>query len=284
MSAPDPQEIARELQALGAADASLAQPAGADVAVEPAPAPPQGYWYESRGPLASLLLVLPLLAFYEVGVLLLGPGALRNGADAWLRQFLELIGFGQYFLLPALTCVILLAWQHTSHQSWRISPRLLPAMAVECVLLALALRGLGWLQHRLLAELAAGQPWAKGEPLAPVWAAAGLAERGVFARMVGFVGAGVYEELLFRLMLLPATVAALRACGAPSASARWGAVFLTSLVFSAAHYVGPLGDAWSFYSFSFRLLAGIFFAALFLQRGFGIAAGTHAGYDLLVGL
>jgi hypothetical protein len=61
-------------------------------------------------------------------------------------------------------------------------------------------------------------------------------------------------------------------------------VLLTSLLFSAAHYIGPLGDAFELYSFAFRALAGIFFATLFVVRGFGIAAGAHAAYDMLVGL
>jgi membrane protease YdiL (CAAX protease family) len=58
----------------------------------------------------------------------------------------------------------------------------------------------------------------------------------------------------------------------------------SSLLFAAAHYVGPLGDAFDLYSFTFRTLAGMFFAILFVVRGFGIAAGTHALYDVLVGL
>jgi len=58
----------------------------------------------------------------------------------------------------------------------------------------------------------------------------------------------------------------------------------SSLLFSAAHYVGPLGERFELYSFTFRTLAGMFFAVLFIVRGFGIAAGTHAVYDVLVGL
>jgi hypothetical protein len=38
------------------------------------------------------------------------------------------------------------------------------------------------------------------------------------------------------------------------------------------------------YPFVFRTVAGLFFSALFIYRGFGIAAGTHAAYDMLVGL
>ena len=58
----------------------------------------------------------------------------------------------------------------------------------------------------------------------------------------------------------------------------------SSLLFAAAHYVGPYGDPLQWRSFLFRTLAGIFFAVVFLYRGFGIAAGSHAAYDILVGV
>ena len=63
-----------------------------------------------------------------------------------------------------------------------------------------------------------------------------------------------------------------------------GAIVATSLIFSAAHYVGPQGQRLEISSFLFRSVAGGFFAVLFVYRGFGIAAGTHALYDILVGL
>jgi len=97
---------------------------------DPLPQPADGYWVESRRPLASLIFITPFLITYEVGVLVLHfgdvqPEQVRNGADVWLRQFLGLIGFGQYFLLPILTVCVLLAWHYTTRQSWRLSRGLL---------------------------------------------------------------------------------------------------------------------------------------------------------------
>ena len=113
--------------------------------------------------------------------------------------------------------------------------------------------------------------------------AAGLDE-GLMARLVAFCGAGLYEEVLFRLLLLPAvTWIAARLGAAPLAAAVWGVVG-SSVLFSLAHYVGQLGDTFDLHSFTFRFLAGVFFAILFEARGFGIAAGSHAAYDILVGL
>ena len=62
------------------------------------------------------------------------------------------------------------------------------------------------------------------------------------------------------------------------------AVLLTSLLFSIAHNVGPYGERFAWFNFIFRVLAGVFFSVLFVYRGFGIAAGTHAFFDILVGL
>jgi membrane protease YdiL (CAAX protease family) len=59
---------------------------------------------------------------------------------------------------------------------------------------------------------------------------------------------------------------------------------VTSLMFSLAHYVGPTAETMVLFTFTFRALAGVFFAALFVTRGFGITVGCHAAYDLLVGV
>ncbi len=224
------------------------------------------YWSLSRTPLTSLVFTLPLVLAYEGGVLWLGRGSPRNGADVWLRQFLDLIGFGSYFLLPALTLLGLLAWHHIEHDRWRFSPAVLAGMAIESVVWAGVLVGVARLQHRL---------W-------PLGIVDGVS--GIFARFVGYCGAGLYEEVLFRLILLPVAVWVLERAGLSTAAAAFCSVILTSLLFSVAHYVGPLGDTFELYSFTFRTLAGIFFATLFVLRGFGIAAGAHAAYDMLVGL
>ena len=223
------------------------------------------YWSISRRPLTSLVFALPLVLAYEGGVLLLGRGTARNGADVWLRTLLDSLGFGQYFLLPVLTVLGLVAWHHVEHDRWRFSPAVLVGMAGESVLWATVLLGIARLQDRF-------------------WPLAAGAGESVLTRLVAFCGAGLYEEVLFRLLLLPAVIwAAARLGAGPLAAAGWGIVG-SSLLFSWAHYVGPLGDAFDPYSFTFRFLAGAFFALLFELRGFGIAAGSHAAYDILVGL
>jgi membrane protease YdiL (CAAX protease family) len=236
------------------------------------------YWQQSRRPLTCLAFVTPLLVLYEGGVLWLGPQAVRNGADVWLRQLLDLMGFGQYFLLPLLAVGILLGWHHTTGQPWRVVPGVLYAMFAECLVLALALVVIARLQGAFLSMfLPAQTEW-------PISAALFSRALGAAGKTVGFFGAGIYEEVLFRLTLLPLAAAGLRLCGCSPRQALVGAVIATSLLFSAAHYIGPHGQILDASTFMFRFVAGAFFAVLFVFRGFGIAAGTHAFYDILVGL
>lgn len=227
------------------------------------------YWAISRTPLTSLVFSLPLVLAYEGGVLLLGHGSPRNGADVWLRQLLDAFGFGAYFLLPILMVVGLLAWHHVAHDRWHFSARILLGMAAESLLWAFLLTGIARLQGSLW-------PLAVEPGQGPM--------TGLLARFVGFCGAGLYEEVLFRLLMLPAVIWLLERWGQTRLSAAISGMVLTSLLFSGAHYVGPLGDTFSLYSFAFRTVAGLFFSLIFLTRGFGIVAGAHAAYDLLVGL
>ncbi|MFP6657699.1 MAG: CPBP family intramembrane glutamic endopeptidase [Pirellulales bacterium] len=239
------------------------------------PAESGGYWHQSRRPLTCLLFVLPLLACYEVGMVWLGPGALRNGADVWLQQCFAFAGLGGFLLLPFLTISVLLGWHHVSGQPWRASSGVLYTMAAECSLFAMLLV--------VVAHLHAMALSVSGIPVACDVVKDSSAEI-YFGHMVRYCGAGIYEELLFRLMLIPLAIAGIGLAVASRRTTIGMALVSTSVLFSLAHYIGPHGESFLFYTFAFRCVAGCFFAVLFVFRGFGIAAGTHALYDILVGL
>ena len=85
-------------------------------------------------------------------------------------------------------------------------------------------------------------------------------------------------------MILPTAAGLLQWTGLTWRNSWCWAIVATSLLFSAAHYqvFTASGYAFDWYSFSFRFAAGLFFAVLFVTRGFGIAVGAHAMYDILV--
>jgi membrane protease YdiL (CAAX protease family) len=246
------------------------------VSTEPSPLwhATSDYLGQSRRPLASLLFVLPLLVLYEGGVIWLGPDAIRNGADLWMQQLLGVFGFGGFLLMPIITIGILLAWHHTTRESWRMPASVLYGMAAECSLLALLLVIIARLHAAVLSISGLAVPCEVGTGAATQW---------FLGELVRYFGAGIYEELMFRLMLLPVVIGLIGLLVVSPRTCMIGGVVITSLVFSAAHYIGPYGEPLVAYTFVFRAVAGAFFAVLFVYRGFGIAAGTHALYDIFVG-
>ncbi len=243
------------------------------------------YWADSARPLVSLAFVAPMLLVYEGAVLWLGPAAIRNGADVWLRTLLDTFGFGQYFLLPLLTCGILLGWHHARHEPWKVSNRTIRLMWGESTVFAVILLAAAYLQSQLLG----------GDSAATAFTSASDDFRRGAARLIGYLGAGVYEEVLFRLLPIPLLAIALGWTGLNRRGSLILAVTGTSLIFALAHYkldfelLGvhialPYGDAFAWFSFTFRFTAGLLFGALFAVRGFGIACGAHALYDLLVAI
>ena len=243
------------------------------------------YWHQSRLPWPSLVFLMPMLVAYEVGVLWVGgqnSEEIRSGADVWLRGGLDAIGLGVAWLPPLLVVLGLLVWQWVQKHPWRVSWETLAGMFAESVVFAFLLLLLGQLQSQFfsLAD-ASNRDVLDGMKLT---AALTPTETVVLARALGYVGAGIYEEVLFRLALLPASIAVLRQ---PVWLRGWAtplAVLATSLLFSAAHHAGPSGEPFDLFRFCFRTLAGGIFAALFVLRGFGITACSHALYDLLVGV
>ena len=96
------------------------------------------------------------------------------------------------------------------------------------------------------------------------------------------IGAGLYEELIFRVVLVGGLFWMLSKVMTKSWMAYVMAAILGALLFSAVHYIGALGDPFTMASFTFRFLFGLALNGIFLARGFGVAAWTHAIYDVLV--
>jgi hypothetical protein len=233
-----------------------------------------GYLASTRHPWPCLCFLLPLLLAYEAGVLWLGgaqPDVLRNGADAWLRWGLEVFGLYQLYWAPVLIVVIFLSWSWA--RRWD-NPARLPVvwrgMVLESLLFAAGLFALS----RAIA------PWLNDLGLR---LSAGADAKGI-GPIITFVGAGIYEELLFRLLLFLGLGCLLRLAGVSRLLSALLTMISSATLFAAAHHLGPYGEAFDRSVFLFRVLAGLYFAMLYQLRGFGIAVGAHTGYDLLVGV
>ncbi|MFM8273652.1 MAG: type II CAAX prenyl endopeptidase Rce1 family protein [Gemmata sp.] len=234
----------------------------------------KSYLAATRHPWVCFLFLLPLVAAYEGGLYWLGgdqAARLRNGADAWLRWALEVFGARHALVAPAVVLGVLLVW---SWWRWSDRPddpvRALFGMAFESALFAVLL-------------------WQFSRNFGPILDGLGVklqitVRTAPAAQVLTFIGAGIYEEVLFRLGLFGGLVLLLHAIRIPGVVAVPLAALAGALLFAAAHHIGPYGEPMRSDYFLFRSAAGLFFTGLFVGRGFGIAVGAHAGYDILVGV
>jgi hypothetical protein len=239
-------------------------------------APRQSYWELTRSPRYSLTFALPLLLAYEALAVALNQGTgtgIRNGADVLLRSLsATVLGDRGPLLLGGLVALalLLLAWRDARRSSGALRPRLFALMLLESAVLAVAF---GFVVGVITAQLLNALPLAIGQLEHMSWPV-------VF--MVS-LGAGLYEELVFRVLLVSALLfLGKTVLGLGRVPAVTFAVVLGAVIFSGFHYIGPYGDPIEAPSFIFRTVAGLAFSALYVLRGFGVTAWTHALYDVFL--
>ncbi len=223
-----------------------------------------------RNLLTSLILVFPLLLIYQIGVLFTLP--MLNGADFLTTLLFRTFHLttGQYVGFIAAVWVLFLLALVFLRKRQAFNGRVVIPVLLESSIYALSM---GSIIVLLMTNVLGISPRL----------AAGLPGEGFLTRLVMSLGAGVYEETVFRLGLLGGTVAVLERL---AGWRRWFALLvafgISSIAFSAVHHLPPYGDPLSLGIFTFRVLAGVCFGLLFWFRGFAVAVYTHALYDIYV--
>lgn len=245
------------------------------------PAAALTYAARSKRPLVILIFLLPMLILYEVGswLYLRGESGVFDtiGAHNLLARFFELFG-AVSFHLPGITLVVvLLTWHVLRRDPWRLEPKTLGGMAMESVAWTLPLVVLGVLLSPA-GVLAGG-----AEALAQTGSsgvAATLSELPWQARLTLSVGAGLYEELLFRMVgIAAAHVILADLLRVPERWAGPGAVLISAIAFAWYHdAAGSAGEVRLL--LTFYILSGVYFGIIYLARGFGIVVAVHALYDV----
>jgi hypothetical protein len=216
--------------------------------------------YTGHGDLgASLVLIFPLLLAYEIGVLFAGR---VNGADLVTRALFAMAGSPTVYLaIYAAVAVGFLLWIRRTRRWGTLRLEISGPVILEAALYALTLGALVSLIVDRLLGLGLTAP-----------------------SLVSALGAGVHEELVFRLGLIAGLVALAEligpAAGQPIRVAL--AIAGSSLIFAAAHHAGPHGEPWTVHAFAFRSVAGAAFAAIYWFRSLAHAVYAHVFYDLLV--
>ena len=253
-----------------------------------APTADDGYWSSAKRPLTILLFLLPLIVAYEISLALLLPdegGVHIHTVDAHksLLRFFAAFGIapgGGLYLGGLVIIVILFAWHVLARDPWRFRPATLALMSAEAVFLTVPLLVLSHL-------VAAGPSAAVAAAMAGAGAGAGagppvFADLDVGSQMAISVGAGLYEELLFRMILIALVHALLVDVGhAPGWAGAAAGVAVSAAAFTWYHdLAGPDGSI-SGRKTLFYLLAGGYLGLVYTTRGFGLVVAVHALYDIV---
>jgi Type II CAAX prenyl endopeptidase Rce1-like len=231
----------------------------------------KGLHYNPRNLLTSLVLVFPLFLIYQIGVLFTLP--VLNGADFLTVFLFRNLGLskGAYLAYTVVVAVAFAIAVVLLRRKQRFDPRLIVPVFVESAIYALTMGSLiVFVMTKVL-------------HVSPRLAGGMIAEQGLGTRFVMSLGAGVWEETVFRLGIMTGIAVLLeRVLGL----GRWVAVAVgllaSAVLFSAMHHIPPYGDPLHICVFTFRVLAGCFFGLIYWTRGFAIAVYTHALYDIYV--
>jgi len=230
----------------------------------------QHYYYVTLRFWPSLVFILPMLIVFEAGIWL-REGGLAIAHNEFVAAYLveRLVNAfgarGSYCLPGVLTIAILLACHIVAKHPWRFDPWVLPGMLGESLIWTLPLFALDRVVHTA------------------VLAGAAAEHGGWIDKVIRSFGVGIYEELVFRFICMNVLHMLLVDLGRlPRPLANWLVIILSAALFAAMHHP-PLGnEPFATAKFMFRATAGLYLAGLFFYRGFGIAAGCHAFYNVIV--
>lgn len=219
------------------------------------------YSRDARRPWHSLLFVVPLVIGFELGAaLLVGDDGGELIAPRAIRGLLGWFGLVGSWVPGVVLVAVLLTWHRLSNDRWRVRGWVLAGMLAESVLLAVPLLVISSLfVTEQSVALEGSRAW--------LWA----------------LGAGVYEELLFRLLLISGlTWFAVHVLTLPATPGAVVAVVVAACVFAMCHFT-PIGaEPFAWRVFWYKFVAGGYLGAVFLGRGFGVTAGAHVAGNLLM--
>lgn len=229
---------------------------------------PVGYFQLSRTHYYGFISSIPLIILYTLFGIAVNWNSsfeLKNGADVLIRRFFNSMGdygeLGYIISLNILVFSVVIYYRKLFISS--LKPSILSGIAIEGAIWSVFI----FLVLRLFGN------WLLSFPNAAI-----LIEQFYLS-----AGAGIYEEFLFRFILLSASnILFGKLLGIIPLFSISAALIISSLAFSGIHYIGELGDSFTWYSFLFRAFAGLLLGLIFIFRGFGIVVYTHFFYDILL--
>lgn len=234
--------------------------------------PQTGYLNVTRRVSVGLLFSLPLLAIYEIGAFMSrsdsnAAAVIIKSPISWLaRHPKQTFGADPLLIVNSLLIVAIIAAVIHARRIGGLRLEYFGGMMGESVLYALLLGPLA------LAPLTGK---IQIDSISPRF-------HNLIENIGLSAGAGFYEELFFRAILL-GSIYYIGRRGAELKPFIAGTIALAASagIFSTAHFLNP-DEGPELGAFLYRLTAGMLLGLIYLSRGLGVAAWTHALYDVYV--
>jgi hypothetical protein len=267
----------------------------------------KGYFKATGSRVYSVLGAFPLFILYEAicFIAALQGSFIRNGADVLLRSLVSITGIRSFqgFFFTAALCSLIYIWPDLKKKNVPLKYSWFIFMILESFVYALFLApltvffmtktGLAFIpditsihQTASFFQHFPGQVGnlCYGPGADAVFLSSGAGKAGFIHEFGLMLGAGLYEELFFRLILINLGIQFFSRVFKKTRGieASVYSVLLSSILFSAFHHIGSLGEVFVWKVFIFRFFAGLILSIIYVFRGFGIAAWSHALYDLII--
>ena len=226
------------------------------------------YYEYSKDVLTSLIFISPLLILYEMLAYFIFNNAnfvIRNSADVYIRNFFEFIGFSSNILLLFVIIIVILLYvllNQNKYKNYTFNYKYYICMYFEGIILGgillLFLNGYKFI-HIYSFEY----------------------YESYYMYFYYCLGAGIWEELLFRLIIFNFSVYII-SFFFNIKIAQISSVIISSILFSAIHYIGVYSDVFTMSTFIIRFVGGVFLCLIYIKRGIGISCMSHYSYDVML--
>lgn len=230
------------------------------------------YFSDTKSVLYSFLFSVPLFLIYEGLILISQPNAdhiVRISVDVWMKSIFSMLGVNAVsfsLLFMMLIGFFILYREREKLKDLKFSHFIV--MIFESLVYAIVVAIVSSALTSLILNFSASDP---------------IDSLSYLQKLALSLGAGLYEELFFRVILVSAFVFVFtKLFNNKTWAANIAAITLSAVLFSAVHYTGSMGDLFTMNSFLYRFLFGLILNGLYIWRGFGVAAWTHAIYDVIV--
>jgi len=243
-----------------------------------------GYGTESKKFYYSILFIIPFLIVYVIGLFKGAMGNYINGADAFFRMFgyflFNFIGVNvsKWLIGGVILIGIIIFISYLIIKRIRPKSYFLIIMLGETIVLSFIIALVVYfVLNRSLPDFFTFMP---NPSVQEQMAFSG--KIGFWSKIVSSFGAGIFEELLFRVLLLRVVyyfIAKSSQFFGDDQTALIKAVIVSSVVFSLFHLGSGVSFPWGYISI---FISSLVLSTIYITRGYGIAAGSHAFYDVFL--